>query len=175
MSMKSPTKYFIIYLLAASLFLSASCKDEKLETSEYGGQPGMYLPVFQLTDTDNKLITNEDFSGKIMVVDFWASWCGYCLSEIEGLQSIHDQFQHKNIVVIGVSLDENKNSWMECIVQNNMTYRQLIDTDGFDAEFARACNVDQIPRMLLVNEEGKILKVCSKADEIASFLENMSP
>jgi alkyl hydroperoxide reductase subunit AhpC len=83
---------------------------------------------------------------------------------------IYNVFKDNNVEVVGISLDENRTAWVTKILERNMKYIQLNDTDAFDADFAVACNVNSIPKMILTDVEGKIIMVTTKASQITNYL-----
>ena len=164
-------KYIGFLLLICLTLVQSACKDKPSDVVIYGGSEGHYLPDFNLPDTSDSVVSLSDFEGKNVLIVFWASWCSYCTAEIDDLKQISNNYSDKNLEVIGISLDKDKNVWMAKIVNHNIQYTQLIDTDAFDAEIAKACQVTTIPKLILADPSGEILRVSNVATSISSYLD----
>ena len=163
-------KYIGILLSIFFILVQSACKDDPSDVKIYGSQPGQYIPAFEIPDKDGSVVTREDFIGKTTLIVFWASWCGYCINEIDELNQIYNDFKDNNVEVVGISLDENRTAWVTKVLERDMQYIQLHDKDAFDADFAVACNVTSIPKMILIDGDGKVLMVTTKASQITDYL-----
>lgn len=121
----------------------------------YRGQPA---PDFILNDTGGKMISLKDFRGKILYIDFWATWCSPCLKEMPMAKSLEDTFREKEVVFIYISIDENEDVWRKHIQEKQMSGTQLISPGGFNSEIAQLYKLKGIPTFVLIDKEGKVAK-----------------
>lgn len=122
--------------------------------------PGMPSPEF--TDFINYQGGNtslKDFRGNYVYIDFWATWCKPCIAEIPYLKKIQEDYKDKNIVFVGISLDEKseEQKWKDMIKDKEMGGIQLWAATKNDIEFANSYNVQTIPRFVLLDPKGKIV------------------
>jgi peroxiredoxin len=94
-----------------------------------------------------------DLKGKVVVVDFWASWCGPCRQSFPALQEVYTQFKDKNVVVIGVSLDESKDDMDKFLKRSKTEFPILRDAKG---KLAEKLSVQSIPSSFVISPDGKI-------------------
>jgi thiol-disulfide isomerase/thioredoxin len=102
----------------------------------------------------------EDYKGKLVLLDFWATWCGPCRVEIPGLVKAYEKYKSQGFEILGISLDrEKQGSNIEVfLMDNNMRWPQVYDGKFWDAEIAKMYGVDSIPAAYLVDgNTGKIL------------------
>ncbi len=158
--------------MATAVLFTSCLKDKPSEEKVIGAAPGQALPVFSLPDKNGTVVSMADFSGKIVLIEFWASWCGYCLAEVNDLNVLHNDFKEKNFDIVGISIDTERSSWLKKVSDHNISYTQLIGENGFDSEFAIACDVKSIPKMILVDRDGLVLLVTTKASKVREFLVN---
>ena len=95
--------------------------------------------------------------GKLVLVDFWASWCGPCRREMPNLVELYKQYKNKNFEIVGVSLDQNGDSWKAAIKQLNITWPQMSDLKYWECEGAQLYAVSSIPHVVLIDGEGTIV------------------
>ena len=114
---------------------------------------------FTMKNPEGETVSLSDYAGKgkYVFIDFWASWCGPCINELPNIVEAYDKYKDKGFEVIGVSLDENKESWIKSIEDLNMTWPQMSDLAGFETEAAKLYVVTGIPHTILLDKEGKIL------------------
>lgn len=85
----------------------------------------------QLEQLDGKRVPLDDFKGKVLLVNFWASWCSACMSEMPSIQKLYDRFKGQGLEVIAVNVDENPKSVVPAIVQKlGLNFKVFIDIDG---------------------------------------------
>ena len=114
-------------------------------------------PDFTLPDTTGTPVSLSSFKGKYVLVDFWASWCGPCRQENPNVVRAYNQFKDKNFTILGVSLDKNKNAWLEAIKNDGLTWNHVSDLKYWNSEAAALYEVQSIPYNVLIDPNGKII------------------
>ncbi len=131
---------------------------------------GSNAPEIKLNTPDGKQISLSSFKGKVVLIDFWASWCGPCRRENPHVVEMYRKFKNKNFEILGVSLDENLNSWKDAINRDGITWPQGSELKKWDSQVAKAYQVEAIPFTVLVDKEGKIIAKGLTSDELEQKL-----
>lgn len=112
---------------------------------------------FTQNDTEGKPVTFNEFKGKYVLIDFWASWCGPCRAENPNVLKAYNNYKDKGFTVLGVSLDENGDNWKKAIADDGMPWTQVSDLKGWKNEVSDYYGIRGIPSTLLVGPDGKII------------------
>jgi peroxiredoxin len=113
-------------------------------------------PAFTLTTSEGEQMSLDDMGGKVVLLDFWATWCGPCKESLPDIQKIAKKFADQPFVVISISSDKDENAWKTFIRRNNMTWPQYRDADG---ALSRAYNVSAIPHYFSIDTDGVLQSV----------------
>jgi cytochrome c biogenesis protein CcmG/thiol:disulfide interchange protein DsbE len=120
-------------------------------------QVGHPMPSFSLKDGDGQTVQPADYKGKVMVLDFWATWCGPCKVEIPWFIEFERQFKDRGFAVVGVSMDEDGWTAIKPYAKTmNMNYRILLGNDDVSTAYG---GLDSLPTTLLIGRDGKIASV----------------
>ncbi|MCW3467028.1 TlpA disulfide reductase family protein [Chitinophaga nivalis] len=119
---------------------------------------GAPLPVFNMTDPAGKPFDIKTLTGKVVVLDFWASWCAPCRVYIPTLREHYNKFKDKEVVFISVSVDEDPTKWQTAMKELNMEWPQVLAAGGFQEETGvrKLFNITGIPHVVVVDKAGKI-------------------
>ena len=115
-------------------------------------------------------LTLSSLKGKVILLDFWASWCGPCRSSNRQLVKLYSRYKDKGFEILGVSLDENKKDWIKAISKDKIKWLQINDAGGWDAKTAIDWNISQIPTSFLVGRDGKIIAMDLEKAELEKAL-----
>ena len=122
--------------------------------SDAVGQP---MPQFKLKDGDGQTVRPVDYKGKVILLDFWATWCGPCKIEIPWFMDFERQFKDQGFAVVGVSMDEDGWKAIKPYAQNmKMNYRILLGDDDVSTAYG---GLDSLPTTLLIDRQGRIASV----------------
>ncbi|MBY0427067.1 MAG: AhpC/TSA family protein, partial [Cytophagales bacterium] len=118
---------------------------------------GEIAPEIALEDTAGKELKLSSLRGKIVLIDFWASWCGPCRMENPNVVQAYNKFKEKGFEILSVSLDNNKFKWLQAIKSDRMTWKHVSDLKGWQSSAANLYSVKSIPSTFLLDKEGKII------------------
>lgn len=129
---------------------------------------GMDYVDFTLPDSLGNSFSVSSFlaEGKWVLLDFWASWCSPCREEIPYLLEAHKKYASQNLQIIGVSLDNQRVSWLKAIQKYQQPWLQLSDLKGWDSLAAQDYAIDAIPYTVLISPEGKIVAKGMRREDI---------
>lgn len=135
--------------------------------------PGNPAPDFTLNDTTGKPVSLASFKGKVVLLDFWASWCGPCRNENPNVVKAYKEFNAKGFTVFGVSLDNDKNKWLGAIAEDGLTWQHVSELQGWNCSAARLYGVMSIPANFLLDKEGKIIASNLRGEDLVSKLKEV--
>ena len=133
-------------------------------------QPGQPAPDFTLSGPDGQSVSLSQFKGKVVLLDFWASWCGPCIADLETLRKIKEQVAAQPVVFLNVSLDVNEGAWKRAIAKHQIKGVHVRS----DGQVTQAYNVSGIPRYYLLDPQGLIVEDrlrVSDIDEVVAKIE----
>lgn len=111
-------------------------------------------PAWELQDVDGKVVRSEQFKGKVVVVDFWATWCGPCRQEIPGYTDLQRKYGSDGLAIVGVSLDQAGPKVVEEFVKKfGVNYQMVMGDDDVQAAFG---GMDAIPTTFLIDRAGQL-------------------
>lgn len=139
------------YVKDETLLADYKAKYEKWNVS----MPGKPSPALSVVDVDGKSWTLEDFKGKYVYIDMWATWCAPCKREMPYLKKLEEKLRGADIVFLGLSVDGDKAKWEEMVRSGALTGVQLYL--GPQSSFQKAYNVEGIPHFILLDRDGKII------------------
>lgn len=119
--------------------------------------PGSDAPEIELADPNGKVIPLSSLRGKVVLIDFWASWCKPCRVENPKVVKMYNEMKDKGFEIYGVSLDRDKDKWVEAIKQDGLTWPQVSDLQFWNSAAAKLYNVSSIPHTVLIDRDGKIV------------------
>jgi peroxiredoxin len=127
-------------------------------------------PDFTLPNREGKAVSLSSYKGKYVLVDFWASWCGPCRGENPYVVAAYQKYKSKNFTVLGVSLDENKDDWLEAIKKDKLEWDHISDLKGWSSLVVPMYGFDGIPYNVLLDPTGKIIATELREEALDLFL-----
>lgn len=150
---------------------------EKMEETEANAQKaqaalaiGTKFPDFDEKDVTGKPLSVGNYKGKIVLVDFWATWCGPCRMEMPSVQEAYQKYHDQGFEIIGVSLDSDQQKLQDFLKENNMPWPQYFDGQQWNNKLAVKYGIDSIPMNYLLDGNGKIIGKSLRGEELISMV-----
>ena len=129
-------------------------------------KPGVgTTPELSGTSIEGKEIELSDYEGKVVLLDFWATWCGPCIAEMPNVISVYEKYHEKGFEIIGISLDRSIDPLKEYIKENEISWPNIYDADQANS-IADQFSITAIPTMFIIDQEGKIVAVNTRGPEL---------
>lgn len=143
----------------------------KMDTTLLQTQIGNAAPAFTAEDSTGKKYSLEDYKGKVVYIDLWASWCAPCRYETPFLQKLTEKYKHdQNMIFISIAVMDKYDKWKEALKSDNPTWIQLFDTN---ATVQNAYVANSIPKFIVVNKEGKIVSFDASSPSSGEVIEKL--
>lgn len=131
--------------------------------------PYIDLPL-QTPDGQETSLSQYIGNGRYVLLDFWASWCPPCQRQTPYLKQLYHRYDKREFSIVGISLDTNRNDWLDYIRVNQMNWPQLDDPKGWDSEAILSYVIQGIPHLVLIGPDGKIVANNPSESELDSLL-----
>lgn len=120
-------------------------------------QVGQAVPEISLPTPSGETMSLSELRGKVVLIDFWASWCRPCRAENPNVVRMYNKYKGKGFEIFGVSLDRTKDAWVQAIEQDKLTWHHVSDLQFWGSEAAQAYGVNAIPYTVLLDKQGKVI------------------
>ncbi|MBS1528978.1 MAG: AhpC/TSA family protein [Bacteroidetes bacterium] len=131
---------------------------------------GHKAPDFTTTGIDGKPVKLDDYKGKYVLIDFWASWCEPCRQENPNVVKLYKQYKDKGLNILGISLDVDKNAWQQAIKQDKLTWSHASDLKRFDGPTELLYHIQAIPSNFIIDPQGSIVAKNIMGSDLEEFL-----
>jgi peroxiredoxin len=164
------TARFLPFVLASLILIGCSdekseLQDQKLPESEVTQEftptapqvnIGAPAPDFTMNDIDGNAFTLSSLKGKVVMIDFWATWCPPCVRSIPEAKNIWNTFKKQDFVLLGVSLDKDLDTWKDYVTKQQMSWVQVADGKFWDNSAAVLYGIGSIPSVWILDKDGNV-------------------
>jgi peroxiredoxin len=127
----------------------------------------------KLPDVNGKIQKLSEQRGKVVLIDFWASWCGPCRRANPELAVLYSKYRDKGFEIFGVSIDDEKKAWKKAIAADGISWKQVNEKGGWDASVAVQWKLAQIPTSFLIDQQGKVIALDPTKQQIENHLKSI--
>lgn len=153
------------FLVSLILLIAAACSAQL--------KIGSTVPEIELPNKIDSVVKLSSLTGKVILIDFWASWCAPCRAANPYIQKLYEKYQEKDFEVFAVSLDTKKDAWLKAAKKDKLTYTLVIDNSGWNSKVAESFFVDQLPTNFLLDKTGKIVAINIEGKELFDKVKEM--
>lgn len=129
---------------------------------------GKVFAPFEETDLSGAPLKLASYRGKVVLVDFWATWCGPCVAELPNVLAAFEKYHAQGFEIVGVSLDQDRAKLDAFLAEKKMTWPQFFDGKGWENKLAQAYGIRSIPATFLLDREGKIVAKGLRGEALAA-------
>ena len=135
---------------------------------------GSLAPEIEMKDKDGNIRKLSDLRGKVVLIDFWASWCAPCRAELPNVVRLYNKYKDKGFDIYSVSLDKDRNAWLQAIQNTGQVWpNHVSDLQGWTSSGGRAYGVSSIPHTVLIDAKGRIIGKKLRGEELANKLQEI--
>jgi peroxiredoxin len=134
---------------------------------------GKMAPDLELPNEKGQPTKISSFRGKYLLVDFWASWCRPCRLENPNVVTAYNQFKGKNFTILGVSLDKDKNDWLQAIADDQLAWNHISDLQFWNSKAVEVYKFDGIPYNILIDPAGKVIAESLRGEQLENKLKEV--
>lgn len=172
-------KSFLVLTSVLSVFSLAGFQKEKIITpvqihafiSKTTPAVGQKAPDIELSDVNGKKVRLSSLKGKVVLLDFWASWCGPCRKENPFTLEIYNVYKDKGFTVYSVSIDQDKQKWIKAVEKDELIWPYHVnDSKGWYGKAASTYGVEAIPATFLIDRDGTIVATDLRGAALDKFL-----
>lgn len=131
---------------------------------------GTPFPAFDVKDMNGKPLSLASYRGKIVLIDFWATWCMPCCMEVPNVIAAYQKYHPQGFDVIGISLDVDKQKLLDFTAQNGMTWPQYFDGERFNNKLAVRYGIQEIPTTFLLDTHGRIIAENLRGEDLITMI-----
>ena len=143
-----------IYKKLGNIELAEAYERKFDPTYELFGKP---VPDFSATDLDGNSISLQNYHGKVVLLDFWAVWCGFSVEEMPDIKKVYDTYKDEGFDIVGVNLDDEEAILRGYIKENDIHWRQVFDTAAGEDSLVQQYGINGVPELWLIDREGKLI------------------
>ncbi|MDE0483139.1 MAG: redoxin domain-containing protein [Candidatus Poribacteria bacterium] len=135
---------------------------------ELWGKP---VTDFSVTDLDGKPISLQDYRGKVVLLDFWGVWCGFCIDEMPNLKRVYATYKDQGFDIIGVSLDDKESALRDYIKENDIQWRQIYSGERWENDpIAQQFTITGVPEQWLIDRDGKLITHKARGEKLEGLV-----
>ncbi len=152
---------FTLFLMCCGIIMQAQIRQ------------GYKAPELALPAASGDTVKLSSLKGKVVLLDFWASWCGPCRISNKGLVKLYPRYKDKGFEILGVSLDEDRSDWQKAVKKDKVSWLQVIDKGGWESNTVNQWRISAIPTSYLINKEGTLIAMDLEGKELEKALKEL--
>lgn len=131
---------------------------------------GKTVPDFSATDLDGNPISLEQYRGKVVLLDFWAVWCGPCIAEMPNVKAVYNSYKDEGFDIIGISLDTDEDRLRDYLKENDIPWRQVFSGEGWKSPVAQQYGIRAIPAPWLIDKDGTLITHQARGEKLEQLV-----
>jgi len=137
-------------------------------------QVGSRLPELALKNQNDSLVSIHQTLASYRVIDFWAAWCEPCMNDLPRVKRAEEKYKKQSVEFLGISLDEDRNTWMEAIQKKNMTWLQVSDLQRWNSAAVKTYGIRSLPTYIVVDSNSLVIKKTIDFNEVTQLLDSLT-
>ncbi|MCU0713520.1 MAG: TlpA family protein disulfide reductase [Pirellula sp.] len=138
---------------------------------------GSEIPWDGLSDLDGKPFQFQEYQGKIVILDIWATWCGPCIKELPNIKEVYAKYQSSGVEVIGINIDENPDDLKEFLAKEQLPWKMVVSNDpskkGFETQLVESLGITGIPFIAVIGRDGKVAALHTRGEALTKKIDEL--